>query len=397
MNYQDRPHVRTSFVIVALLLTMTACQNDPDPTGIGLVPEGDLINALRFDSQADSTESRHSTYQYTASHAATTMLAIGEADGYKSSALMRWLYFNVDTAQAYGSRIVSATLRLRSMPYHIGDISAPFRLEMREIKSFWNVFTIPADSVDKLQLSMDPVGVYDGPIGATDSIDIDIDSSLVRRWMTNSIEQKYSDNLGVILQSIGGGVLRSFESIAATNSHPPVLTVIIETDGVLDTLKGEGIDNTYLVTSIKREAAGRIILESGVSVRGKLSFDMSAIPPASVINHAVLYLTKDASLSTKNFRGADSVLVYETVDSSTNLLSNAGIITRIDNSKPGILIAEGTPLTRAVQNWVNRKGNYGLILVPMYEITDIDRIALYGADADADKRPRLVVTYTTQP
>jgi hypothetical protein len=73
------------------------------------------------------------------------------------------------------------------------------------------------------------------------------------------------------------------------------------------------------------------------------------------------------------------------------------LISRTDNAQPGVLIAEGAPFTRAVQNWVNGKGNNGLILVAMNENTDLDRLALYGAAAAADKRPRLVVTYTSQP
>ena len=396
MNYQDRSSVRFSFAIAASLLFLVACQNDPDPTGIGLMPDGDLINALRFDSQRDSTESRDATYFFNNHHASATSLSVGNADGYASSALLRWLYFNVDSAQAYGGQIVSAQLRLRSLPYHIGDINTPIRLELRKIRSFWNVFTIAADSVDELR-SDELIGAYDGRIGESDSIIVDIDTTAVRAWMRNSIEGQYAENHGVMLDIAQQGVLRSFQSNTLGNDSPPLLTIIMQTANGLDTLVGEGMDNTYLVSGPKREEAGRIVLQGGISVRGKLYFDMSRIPPASVINHATLYLTKDPSLSTRYFRGADSVLVYESVDSSSNLLSSSGIITRLDNAMPGVLIAEGIPLTRAVQGWVNGKGNHGLVLLPMYEVSDIDRMALYGAAAEADRRPRLVVTYTSQP
>lgn len=388
--------MRFSFVIAVSLLFLIACQNDPDPTGIGLVPDGDLINALRFDSQRDSADSRDGTYFFDNHHASSTALAIGTADGYTSSALLRWLYFSVDSGQAYGGQIISARLRLRSLPYHIGDPNSPIRLELRKIRSFWNVFTIKADSVDELR-SDELVGSFDGTIGQTDSIVIDLDTAMIRTWMRNSIEGRYADNHGVMLDIAQQGVLRSFQSNVLGNDSPPLLTVIIQTANGLDTVLGEGMDNTYLIAGPKREEEGRIVLQGGISVRGKLQFDLSRIPSASVINHATLYLTKDPALSTRYFRGADSVLVYESVDSSTNLLSSSGMITRLDNAMPGVLIAEGAPLTRAVQNWVNGKGNYGLVLIPMYEVSDIDRMALYGAAAEADKRPRLVVTYTSQP
>ncbi|MDX9759448.1 MAG: hypothetical protein RBU27_09830 [Bacteroidota bacterium] len=396
MNYQDRSPVRFSIAIVVSLLFLVACQSDPDPTGIGLVPDGDLINALRFDSQRDSTDIRDGSFFFHNHHASSTALAIGAADGYASSALLRWLYFSVDSIQAYGGQIVSARLQLRSLPYHIGDISAPVQLDLHKIRGFWNVFTIAADSVDELR-SDERIGRFDGVIGPTDSIVIDIDTATVRQWMRNSIEGQYAENHGVMLDIAQQGVLRSFQSNVLGNDSPPVLTIIMQTPNGLDTVVGEGMDNTYLIAGPKREDEGRIVLQGGISVRGTLRFDLSRIPPASVINHATLYLTKDPSLSTRYFRGADSVLVYERIDSSTNILSSSGIITRLDNSMPGVLIAEGTPLTRAVQNWVNGKGNYGLVLVPMYEVSDIDRMALHGAAAAADKRPRLVVTYTSQP
>ena len=161
--------------------------------------------------------------------------------------------------------------------------------------------------------------------------------------------------------------------------------------------RSESADNTTLSDGPLHGNAERIVLQSGISIRGRLFFDMRAIPAASIINHVTLYLSRDETLSTRYYRGADSVLVYESVDSTANTLNSTGVITRTDSELPGVLIAEGAPVTRAVQNWVNRKGNHGFILVPMYELSDIDRMALYGADAPADKRPRLVVTYTTKP
>ncbi|MBR9974366.1 MAG: DNRLRE domain-containing protein [Bacteroidetes bacterium] len=397
---EDRIIVRISIVLSSILLLLTACQNDPDPTGIGLVPGGDVVTAERFDSQTDSSEIRADTYVFRANHAGTTVLSVGEAEGIRSTTLLRWLYFNVDSSLAYGGRIVSATVRLRSMPYHVGDINAPFSMELHEITSFWNAFTVTADSLNQGSPTTGAVaGMFQGTFGETDSIDIPIDTALVRRWMHNSFEVDYASNHGLMLQTAAAqsGIIRSFQSLDPSNASPPRLTVIIENAGVLDTIVGESADNTTLCDGPLHENAGRIVLQSGISIRGRLIFDMSAIPAASIINHATLYLSRDDALSTKYYRGADSVLVYESVDSIANTLNSTGVITRTDSELPGVLIAEGVPVTRAVQNWVNRKGNHGFILVPMYELSDIDRMALYGADAPADKRPRLVVTYTTKP
>lgn len=392
--------MRNTIVLSAVLLLLTACQNDPDPTGIGLVPGGDVVSAQRFDSQTDSSELRADVYVFRNSHAGSTVLSVGDADDVRAASLLRWLYFNIDSSLAYGGRIVSATLRLHSLPYHVGDVSAPFSMELREITGFWNAFTITADSLrDGRPATAGVVGSYQGTFGETDSIDIAIDTALVRKWMRNSIEVNYTANLGVMLQPPAGwsGSIRAFASLDRSNEFPPALTVIVEGANGRDTLTAESADNTTLIDGPMRSDAGRIVLQSGISVRGKLYFDLDAIPAASIVNHATLYLSWDETLSTDNYRGADSVLVYESVDSVANTLNSTGVITRTDADMPGVLIAEGTPLTRAVQHWVNRKGNYGFVLVPMYEIPDIDRLALYGADAPPEKRPRLVVTYTTKP
>ncbi|MBE0642847.1 MAG: DNRLRE domain-containing protein [Bacteroidetes bacterium] len=382
----------TAFAV--MLLFLTACQNDPDPTGIGLVPDADLIEALRFDSQRDSSALRHAVYPFTMTHASSSVLSVGFADGDSSRALLRWIY--LPDSSWDGGRIVSASIRLRSASYHIGDVNASYRIEAQEITSFWNSFTFTTDSLPTLQRQAVPAGVFEGTLGVSDSIDIPLDSTLVRKWLVNSHEGKYSENYGVLLVAPNGGI-RSFFSLDAGTGLAPELTVVIESNGKLDTLRGDSGDDTFIASGPMHEDAQRIVLQGGTSVRGKLFFDLSAIPPASVVNYATLYLTMDPALSTKNYHGADSVLVYESVDSTENLLSSTGVITRIDNAMPGILIAEGSPVTRAVQNWVNGRGNRGFILVAMNENTDLDRIALYGADADADKRPRLVVTYTSQP
>ena len=403
--------MRITIVLSAVLLFLTACQNDPDSTVVGVLPEGDLVGALRFDSQADSSDIRNSTYLFRSNHQATTALSVGEADGDQSKTLLRWLYFGVTTDQAYGGRIVSATLRLHSLPYHVGDVNAPFSMEARALvipddQPVWNVYTATADSLEGNRPGIgEVVGSYQGSFGESDSIDVAIDTTLIRRWMQLNVDKDEKGNSlfyrihGLALQAPAGGSgsIRSFQSRDNNSPRQPSLTVVMENAGVLDTIEVGNMENTSLAFGPDRNEAGRIVLQSGVSYRGKLFFDMSAIPAASVINHAVLYLTRDAALSTRYYHGADTVLVYESVDSTDNVLSSTGIITRVESEQPDVLIAEGSPLTRAVQNWVNRKGNYGLILVPMYELSDLDRMALYGAGADADKRPRLVVTYTTKP
>jgi hypothetical protein len=89
--------------------------------------------------------------------------------------------------------------------------------------------------------------------------------------------------------------------------------------------------------------------------------------------------------------------VYNVYEDGSEVLTGTGLLSHTDADNPDVLIAEGVTLTRAVQNWVNGKGNYGLLLSHVYEMSDINRLTFYGAEADSTRRPRLVVTYTSKP
>jgi hypothetical protein len=50
-----------------------------------------------------------------------------------------------------------------------------------------------------------------------------------------------------------------------------------------------------------------------------------------------------------------------------------------------------------VQQWLTREHNNGLAVHAYSEFTTLDRFALYGADAPANLRPTLTVSYTLFP
>jgi hypothetical protein len=386
--------LRTSLILSVLLaLSITACQNDPDPTGIGLIPDGDVIDARRFDTGIDDAQIRNSSFTTTIPTPSATSLLIGEAEGYSASALVRW--FALTDTLGYGGRIVSASMRLFTLPGHIGDSSTALNLRVREIRSFWSSFTFTSDSLAKLDVSQDVAGSVSGALSGADSIEIPLDSVLVRKWLVLMNNGEYASNYGVVVEAPGGNGLRAFQS--SENSRPPELTVIFENDGRLDTLRGATIEDCYVATGPEIAAGPDITVHSGIAQRSRLFFDVSDIPDASIINYAKLYLHIDRSRSSAFFGGADSVLVYQNYDSTQNLLQGSAVLTIVDENDPDVLIAEGVAMTRALQAWVSGKGNHGLLLAPWSETNALERLTFFGAEADTTLRPRLVVTYTSKP
>ena len=384
--------LRTSILLpVILALSLAACQNDPDPTGIGLIPDGDVIGAERFDTALDDAQIRNSSFLEPISAAGASSLLIGDAQGYSAKSLVRW-YEIADTV-GNGGRIVSASMRLFSLPGHIGDSSAALAFTVREIRGFWSSFTVTSESLDTLDFATETSGTATAVVGGADSVDIMLDSALVRKWLVLMSEGRFTENYGVLLEATGG--LRAFGS--EDGGRAPQLTVIMENNGVLDTLQGRTIEDTYVATGPDLSPGPDISVHSGLAQRGSLFIDVSGIPGASIVNYATLYLHIDRMRSTANFSGADSVLIYQNYDSTENALEGSALLTRVDENDPDLLIAEGVTLTRAVQTWVNGKGNHGLLLSAWAENSELERLTFFGAEADSTRRPRLVVTYTSKP
>jgi len=379
--------------LIVLSILLTSCQNDPEPTGIGLIPEGDLVDARRFDSVRDSGTVRSTTAFVEITGETSPTLSVGEAEGYRARSLIRWFTLADTIGQA--GRIVSATMRLHTAPYHIGDPSAPLTIQVREVKSFWSSFTLTSDSLDALDIAAESSGSITTVLGDEDSIDIAIDTALVRSWLVKLDSGLFYQNYGVLVEAAGGGGIRAFKS--AESSQPPELTIVIETASGLDTIRGGTVEDTYVASGPDVTGESGLTVHGALATRGRLFFEVSGIPPASIINHVTMYLTIDRTRTTEWYSGRDSVLIYQNFDSTMTGTEGSAVLTRVDGDNPDRLVAEGTMLLRAVQSWVNGKGNQGLVLSHVGEASDIDRMTFFGAEADSTRRPRLVVTYTSKP
>jgi hypothetical protein len=134
----------------------------------------------------------------------------------------------------------------------------------------------------------------------------------------------------------------------------------------------------------------------GLAYRGTLWFDVSGVPQGSIINHVDLQVNLNRAASKFYFRGVDSLLLQQTTDTLLRSFAPKGVYGLPKGND--LYSFTGVPLMQAVRLWVNRPNlNYGLTLRTVYEGSDLDLYALFGAEADTSKRPRLIVTYSTKP
>ena len=378
--------------ILLLGVIAAGCHNEPSPTGIGLLPGTDLVGLETFDTQAAQSPVRSST-TFTPTPAATSpYLSLGKTAEYESSILLRWLSFPADIAE--GGAIVSATVTLYRAPYGFGDVSAPLHFEAREVQQSWSSHTFTSDSLQNLRTGATPVGAFSGAAG--DSVTFTIDSTLVRSWLKLMSSQRYTEIYGLLLKAAGGtNAVLAFESFERLNKAPSLVLKMVY--GGKDTVfNAATLEDTFIAKGPQLPPTG-LAVHGGLSYRGKVRFDVSAVPRGCIVNQATLTLTIDPTATRKQFRTADSLVVYELKDSAAFALGDVSMVTQKADTA-NRLTAKSFALTQIVQRWVNHpEMNHGLALLKLNEASDLDLIGLFGAEATPERRPRLTILYTKKP
>jgi hypothetical protein len=388
-----------AILAAAFFISLAGCHHDPSPTGIDALPGGDLIGVKSFDTRQANATVTATTFTHPVAGSAALYLSVGRTAQYESRTLLRWFEFPYTIADS--GRIVSARIRLFASPYGINNSSSPVSFDVKAILSSWSSYTFTSDSLATMQVDPLTRGSYTGPMA--DSIDVAIDSSLARSWLRLMAGDDFADIRGVMLEPApGSSAIHAFESIDARtyggslNSRGPQLLITMNFGGADTTFVAASLEDACVTRALQAPTASVAVL-GGVTWRSAVTFDISGIPAGSIINSASLYLTKNLTASHTGYRGVDSVLVYELPSANHDSLATTYSLAQPSGTTDQ-LIATGYPLIRAVQRWVNDTGrNFGLLLVRYSEVTDIDYLEFYGPEAAADKRPRLVITYTERP
>ena len=385
---------RLFFTLPVLLILVFAagCKHEPSPTGIDLLPGSDLAGLETFDSRDLGIPARVSTYLQPTAGATAAFLPLGRTADYNSRILLRWLGWPSDIGDK--GRIISATVTLYRAPYSFGETSAPFAFEARAVQKNWSSYTFTSDSLANLTVDATPAGSFSGTM--KDSIQFQIDSTTVRSWLRLMNGQNFTEIFGLLLEAAPGiNAIHTFDSFESGN-NTPILRLVMSLDGSTDTtFSASALEDTFVATG-PAPLVTSLAVHGALSWRGTVAFDLSAIPPGSIVNSATLRLTIDPSRYRKNIRGIDSVRVYELADSAKRTPGSEYTISMPDSTNR--IKASGYAMYRLVQRWVNHpEQNHGFMIVKVEEIGDMDLLAFYGSDAAPEQRPRLTVTYTRKP
>ncbi len=388
------------FTLLSFLL-FAACQEDPAPTGVSLLPNSDLVDAVRFDSRESGAAVHTSTYYHGLNNEYSTKLWIGTAGSYEAVPHLRW--YNFTYAIGNAGTIVEAKMILYPSDIDFGGSGGAVSFDVMEITKEWGLGVMNSSVLDSIETEPVPRGSY---TGTDDSIVVQLDTAMVRTWMNRytynvdkDITNRGPEPLGIQIRPKGMTNIRAFSSVNA-GANVPALMLVVRIDGELDTLYGASLRDTYFAR-FPDYSAQPLAVHGGLSNRGRLKFDISGIPTGSIVNYVRLILTRNHTNEQRNSLGLDSILVFEAYDDTKDTMATTGSLSFLGDNND-IMYAEGgtskAAILLAVQKWVNNPGsNRGFILTKYDESSDFDQLIFYGSDAEPEKRPRIEIYYTTKP
>ena len=345
---------------------------------------------------------------------------VGKMGEYSSYPILRY----GELLNLVDAEIISATLHLLNSDYALGDTNELQSFEIYEVQqpilpssTYETVFKVNGvDAVYKNEL----MGSFEMPFkDIKDTTRIDLNTQLIKNWVafsildssktkdTSDIRFKYSYSIG--LKPTGNSkVINGFLSDRIGNSEDdspnPFIQIVYR---MKDSLTNDTMNLRSNIAAFYADGPApdtkSLTVQSGLSVRSMLNFDISALPQYSSVVKAVLKVYVDDSRSMYGSMGRDSFLLAQ-----KDLDFDSGFFLDNKNIYLGIRAA-GTnyyrfsSVTSAVEDWV-QSGKPGSLLLnyspsgsPNDSYKRLDRYYLYGPEADSTLRPELTIFYAKRP
>lgn len=298
--------------------------------------------------------------------------------------------------------VLSAELSLRAVTWS-GDSLSTFGFTVHKITESWGSGSFQWDS-----LSLKPNfyetasrGTFNGVVARdTQTISVSLDTALVREWLQPQTITQY----GIILiPTTGTSVIRglnAFYSTPESTQFYPTLRVIARgrNTSTPDTSTFIYGYDTFVgnVTSLTTDPE-LLYLQSGITYRSRIVFDLSSIPKGAIINEAQLFLVENpAANRLTRFSGEKTIAGHVLLDASdTTRFEVHGELGKISSTSTYTL-----KIRHASQAWLRgASNNHGLLLrnTTANEFSSFDLYTFYNhTAADSTKRPRLKIIYTIE-
>jgi hypothetical protein len=380
-------------IMISFSLITINCADEPTSLGLKFLPSNETTGVRVFDSYIDSMAilsynkiNRVNTYS-------SQFLIVGQSGTYNSKALIKFSGFPGDLANA---TVNSAVLKLRYRNYYfpvsmqdsLGQVSFDI---YRVIKNI-DYQSVTLDKVNASTFGTVSQGTHTGsPTADSQTVNITLNNNLARDWLKYAANSNYTPaNYGIVLSpNASSNVLKGFYSSLNTSDLRPTITIIYTLNATTDTLINSNSETLFLADADLTPPAGEFYIQAGISYNRVLRFDMSKIPKDATINDAQVFLYLDSSnskLTSETIYGLNAAYIND----STNI-TNDTFAFRSIGSKSVFMFRFITPF----QRWLRGETNYGIIIIPSSQSSNLDLFAFYDINASSpNKRPKVVIYYT---
>lgn len=387
-----RPVIKSFLAVAASALALAGCSNKINQTGAWLVSTDSSQVPTYFDSRADSAAVTTAQVNFGLATGTSSSLLLGKVPWTEADLLIRFSALDpVDSAQS----ILSGTIILYRSSYLLqpqGEEATTLKFNGFMMDSVWNSTTFTWDSVNAIGYGTNNIITASNVTDTT--VVLQIDTAAIRQWAVATADTNVKNDGMIVRPQNLGGVVSVNGPVYTTTAYDPVFNVIyIGKDGTLDTSSiGLSYATSVAMTTIESVAPNGPyrIIQAGTGERENLVFDLSKIPPYSIVNQATLTLRMDSVSQAPYTRKyiVDSLMAYYTTDRATGQYSA---------SYPAEGVPNGDKYTFSVgvlvQHMVNSQNN-GFTIVQYSELDNIDLRFIYDENAPDSLRPRLTVTYT---
>lgn len=377
-------------VIAALIIS--GCENNPGDAGLNFISPNDTIGVKYLDSQADSMDINSSTFKNPINSFGSFTALIGKYQSYDSKTLMK---FNlIDFANLDSAVVQSAKLFLKGNGYNFRDQNGITAFDAFKLTRSVDLRTVTTDSLTAGTIGNVSVGNYSGNVNDSQFISFSVDNQTVKDWFEYAADTAYPvKNHGIALvPSSSSTSIKGFHSyFVSASGNRPYMDVIYSKNGVTDTVRLDFLDMVSLTDApVSVVQPGRFVSQSGISFRGKLTFDLSKLPPNVTINNANLTFVLDkpgSYIDSNSSKALDIGVINDTSNNGDTLFTEAFLRDSVTYS---------VNLNQTFQRWnFSEIQNFGITIRPFSDLQNIDFFSFYSPDSeDPALRPRLRIYYT---
>lgn len=388
------------FIVVfpIIFLINLFCSNEkPLPGGYEVMPREAKGEMLTFSAPL----LRSGQYRAPFSAGNAPYVLLGHFDGVQARIALLFTDLSaIDTARVQQAKLIMKPVAFYGTRTTLHGSIHPITTNWTEISVLWQ----------DIQNNFDVATSFPFTLTASDTeLYSFIDGELINRWI------RKEKNYGLVLTCQQADFMAKFNSSDNTSGWAKLEVIYMPKAGGLDTVRVNVDQDATLFEYDNatpeyqlQDNPERLVIHNGTGDRFLLQFDLHNLPVEATIHRALLSFSIDNSQSRTDSGGVSIHVKQIITDSAWVDLENMKLDsvfsapTAVASQEAGILYFSQTPdvgyMSAMAQRWVLKlQGNYGILIQSTQYGQDMEKVVMFGANAEASLRPKLYITYSLPP